>query len=182
MIRVGLTPAHPLRIAHAATDRMKADESCMGSFLPPTSAAPAPARAQREIASSRGGADVFATDVAPDFSGPEENVAMICAARNGADGFRVEAWAEGRERREDGADDRQRPTNSESATVRREPVVRAVSDGAAASNGWLLAEKSSGDPSRQKQPLSMQQFLNLRSEPHGHGSLRPSFSRSSFSP
>ncbi|MDQ3623277.1 MAG: hypothetical protein M3463_12425 [Verrucomicrobiota bacterium] len=31
---------------------------------------------------------------------------MICAARNEAHGFRVESWAEGRKRREDGADDR----------------------------------------------------------------------------
>ena len=37
---------------------------------------------------------------------------MICAARSGAHGFRVESWAEGRERREDGADDRGLPTNS----------------------------------------------------------------------
>jgi hypothetical protein len=35
---------------------------------------------------------------------------MICAARNEAHGFRVESWAEGRERSEDGADDRCRPT------------------------------------------------------------------------
>jgi len=44
-------------------------------------------------------------------NGPEDR-AMICAARNEAHGFRVEAWAEGRERREDGADDRCPPTNS----------------------------------------------------------------------
>ncbi len=31
---------------------------------------------------------------------------MICAARNEADGFRGDSWAEGREQREDGADDR----------------------------------------------------------------------------
>jgi len=37
---------------------------------------------------------------------------MICAARNKAHGFRVESWAEGRERREDGADDRDLLTNS----------------------------------------------------------------------
>jgi hypothetical protein len=37
---------------------------------------------------------------------------MICAARNGAQGFRVESWAEGRGRREVGADDRCLPTNS----------------------------------------------------------------------
>ena len=37
---------------------------------------------------------------------------MICAARSGAHGSRVESWAEGRERREDGADDRCLPTNS----------------------------------------------------------------------
>ena len=30
---------------------------------------------------------------------------MICAARNEAHGFRAESWAEGRKRREDGADD-----------------------------------------------------------------------------
>ncbi len=36
---------------------------------------------------------------------------MIYAARNGAHGFRVESWAEGRERREDGTDDRRLPTN-----------------------------------------------------------------------
>ena len=43
-------------------------------------------------------------------NGPEDR-AMVCAARNGAHGFRVESWAEGRERREDGADDRCLPTN-----------------------------------------------------------------------
>ena len=37
--------------------------------------------------------------------GPEDR-AMVCAARNGAHGFRVESWVEGRKRREDGADDR----------------------------------------------------------------------------
>ena len=31
---------------------------------------------------------------------------MICAARNVAHGFREESWAEDREHREDGADDR----------------------------------------------------------------------------
>ena len=31
---------------------------------------------------------------------------MICATRNEAHGFRGESWAEGRKRREDGADDR----------------------------------------------------------------------------
>ena len=31
---------------------------------------------------------------------------MICTARNEADGFRGESWAEGRKRRKDGADDR----------------------------------------------------------------------------
>ncbi len=36
---------------------------------------------------------------------------MICAARNGAHGFRAESWVEGRERREDGADERCPPTN-----------------------------------------------------------------------
>ena len=36
---------------------------------------------------------------------------MICAARNEAHGFRVESWAEGRQRREDGADARGQPTN-----------------------------------------------------------------------
>ena len=41
-----------------------------------------------------------------------EFVAMICAARNEARGFHVESWAEGRKRREDGADDRSLPTNS----------------------------------------------------------------------
>ncbi len=38
---------------------------------------------------------------------------MICATRNEAHGFRVESWAEGRKRREDGADDRCLPTNLE---------------------------------------------------------------------
>ena len=31
---------------------------------------------------------------------------MICAARNEAAGFRAESWAESRQRREDGTDDR----------------------------------------------------------------------------
>ena len=38
-----------------------------------------------------------------------EFVAMICDARMAAPGFRVESWAEGRERREVGADDRRLP-------------------------------------------------------------------------
>jgi hypothetical protein len=47
---------------------------------------------------------------------------------------------------------------------------------------FLLAEKSSGGGSRQKQPLSMQQCLNFLFEPQGQGSLRPSFSISSLKP
>ena len=47
---------------------------------------------------------------------------MICAASNGARDFRVESRAEGRKRREDGADARPGPHNRESvpwARVRR---------------------------------------------------------------
>lgn len=46
----------------------------------------------------------------------------------------------------------------------------------------LLAEKSNCGDCRQKQPLRIQQCLNLRFEPHGHGSLRPSFSINSLNP
>ena len=44
---------------------------------------------------------------------------MICAARNGAHGFRVESWAEGRKRREDGADARPGPHDGESVPWER---------------------------------------------------------------
>ncbi len=53
-------------------------------------------------------------------------VAMICAAHNGAHGFRGESRAEGRKRREDGANDRQ-PTNSGVCVGARQPGVCAVS-------------------------------------------------------
>jgi hypothetical protein len=63
---------------------------------------------------------------------------MICAARNEAHGFRVEAWAEGRETSEDGADDRPRPTNSGVCAGRAlAGGVRSL-PGAAASAGGLL--------------------------------------------
>jgi hypothetical protein len=42
--------------------------------------------------------------------------------------------------------------------------------------GRLLSEKSDVGRNRQKNPDCMQQFLNRRVEPQGHGSLRPSFS------
>lgn len=67
---------------------------------------------------------------------------MVCAARNGAHGFRVESWAEGRERREDGADDRL-PHKLGSLCLGRAAADRGtVSHGAAASGGvaepWVL--------------------------------------------
>lgn len=46
----------------------------------------------------------------------------------------------------------------------------------------LLPEKSGVCLSRQKNPDCMQQCLNLRAAPQGHGSLRPSFSDRCLSP
>jgi len=60
---------------------------------------------------------------------------MICAARNDAPGFRAESWAEGRERREDGADDRYRPTNLGVYALSGPAGQGRVSRGAAASGG-----------------------------------------------
>ena len=42
--------------------------------------------------------------------------------------------------------------------------------------------RSGPAPRRRKQPVLRQHFLNRSPLPHGHGSLRPSFSRSSLSP
>lgn len=48
--------------------------------------------------------------------------------------------------------------------------------------GKLLSEKSDAGRNRRKKPDCIQQCLNRRVEPQGHGSLRPSFSERCLSP
>lgn len=67
--------------------------------------------------------------------------------------------------------------------VRCIPNRQSVSQSASSVEGSILFPKSSHpDSRRQKQPECRQHRLNDLRLPHGHGSLRPSFSSSSFSP
>src|SRR5436190_20769501 len=63
---------------------------------------------------------------------------------------------------------------------------RITDDPGSLSASWgsdiLLPKRSSFCENRHVCPCRRQQFLNLRRDPHGHGSFRPSFSSNSLSP
>ena len=109
---------------------------------------------------------VFSLKTPAGFSSANVNfLAMICAGRNEAHGFRGESWAEGRERSEGSADGRRRPTRRGVCAVgaqrweAQSPAAQPHQEGA--TENWVSVEMGA---SKTVPPASTREETSVRHE------------------